>query len=128
ATGIDGGKGQDTIENHGQVDSTADETSVSTGVAVTVIGDAGAISTATAASDAAAIAGGDGADAIANDADLNATSKATATGVSVAVTVGGVSRALDATWNGATTATATAKGISGGDGDDAVLHSAKTVT
>ena len=129
ATAIDGGKGQDSIVNHAVVNATADATAFSNTVAISRLARLPRCRRRRRrARMRKAIDGGDDADIIANDADITAKSLATGTVVNVAVTAAGVSAALDATWNGGTTATATATGIDGGAGDDTVLHAVKTVT
>ena len=62
ASGLDGGRGDDTIQNTAEVDATANSTTSSHSVAMTVAGVSGAFSTATSTAAAAAIDAGEGDD------------------------------------------------------------------
>ena len=126
AKGIDTGNGADTITNEGEIESTSDANAVSVAASIAVAGVAGAVSTATAKADSTAIDGGDGDDLIDNKSTGKLTAKADATGVAVnvAITGAGVAVAADSVWDGGTKSTATAKGIDGGKGQDAIANAA----
>jgi hypothetical protein len=124
AKGIDGGTGDDTIGNDGQVDSTAMADSTSVGIAATVGLVAGATSTATATTQSTAIDAGVGNDTVGNTGALTAVADSDAAAVSVSVTGVGVGAAFDAAWDGGTTADASAKGIDGGGGEDVLTNEA----
>ena len=111
--------GDDTITNDGKVVATSVSFTPSVGVAVTVGGVAGAISTSTAEAEAIAIDAGAGNDTVTNSGELVSTAVANADAVSVAVTPAGVALAAGGFWDGGTTAKSDAIGISGdGEGTD----------
>jgi len=118
ASGLDGGLGDDIIQNTAQVDASATSTASSNSVAMTVAGVSGATSTATSTATAAAIDAGTGDDVVRSDGALSSIADAGATSVSVAVTNAGVAMAADSFWDGGTRATADATGIALGAGDD----------
>ena len=118
AKGIDGGDGNDIVDNRAMVTANSTADASSTGVSVTVLGAAGAISAATANAQSTAIDGGAGDDAIANSGDLNADATADATGTSVSVGLVGFAGS-----DMSTTATATAAGVLGGGGSDVMDNS-----
>ena len=122
AKGIDGGDGNDNIDNGAYVESHATATAPSISGSVALTGVAGAISASTATSSATAIDGGDGNDTIHNTGTLTSISEANAVGVSVAVTNAGAALAGDNAWDGGVTANATARGIDTGPGNDTVVN------
>ncbi len=117
ASGVDGGEGDDSIVNRGELGATARAEASSTSVTVTVAGGGFADADARAIALAAGIGGGAGDDAIFNEGDINSMATATNTARSVSVTLGGASSA-----DVNTTAHASAVGIDGGDGDDLISH------
>jgi len=122
ALGIQTSGQDDTINNDGEIDTSATAVAPSIAGSVAVEGVAGAISAATATSNATAIDGGAGNDTITNTGKLTSTSVANADAVSVAVTTAGVALAGDNSWDGGVTADATARGIDAGTGSDSVLN------
>ena len=114
--------GNDTITNTATIDVQADSTAPAASVAVPIKGMGVALSTTTAEATAAAIDAGGGTDIITNSGELKSTANATAATANVAVTNTGLAVAADAVWKGGTTATATAKGIDGGDGQSTVTN------
>ena len=107
--------GNDTIVNSGAVTAYAEANT--TGVAVAVGGLAAAASNSSASSSATAIDGGAGNDEIDNSGQLISVATSSATTVNISAGAAG-SLALNAVWDGGTTATASAVGISG-DGQGA---------
>ena len=126
ATGIAGSSGADTVTNARLIETTADSDAIAATGSFAVLGVAGAVSTATSKGQSTGIDGGAGNDAIQNLAagELTANADAYALAVDVAITGGGVTVAADSVWNGGTTAEATAKGIHGGAGLDAITNHA----
>ena len=113
--------GDDTIFNNADVTSTAVSVAASVGVSVTPAGVSASASTATANSRSAAIDAGAGADYVDNNGDLTSVATAVAVAVPVAVAPIGFGVALDAIWDGGTSATASATGIDAdGEGTDFV--------
>jgi uncharacterized protein YhjY with autotransporter beta-barrel domain len=139
AIGIEGGSGNDTITNKrtGEIDVTANPTSSSVSVGVTltgvtqgtgIVGGAALTDgTTTATGNATGISGGEGNDTITNAGRIIVGSNPGASSASVSVNlgastgelglVGGVSYA-----NATTTAQATAIGIDGGSGSDTITN------
>jgi hypothetical protein len=105
--------GDDNIENSGEIVATSVAAAPSVAVGVSVIGAAGAVSTATAEAMSFAIDAGAGNDRVTNSGELAATSVANADAINVAVGLLGGAVTADAFWNGGTTAKASAVGISG---------------
>ncbi|MCJ7558630.1 MAG: hypothetical protein MUP90_17180, partial [Gammaproteobacteria bacterium] len=105
--------GNDTITNEGEIVATSVAVAPTVDVGVSVIGVAGAVSTTTAESRAAAIDAGAGTDKITNSGELVATSVANADTINVSVGLLGGAVAADAVWDGGTTASSEAVGISG---------------
>ncbi len=131
ATGIDGGEGNDTINNAGTIEVTADSKSSSASVSVSaqgaMTGAALGVSlsdgTTKAISNAAGIKGGGGNDTIENSDRIAVTSTADIAGASVSVNLGGAQTGLVAGVAAAdvtASAESAATGISGGSGDDTV--------
>jgi hypothetical protein len=133
ATGIDGGMGQDTIDNWAEiyedVDATATTVAVGLDVAISIDegGNAsgGALSDASVTANAAAsgIDAGEDSDEIDNRGDIELLANSSATGVAVSLDVAGTmegdaegSSISDAS----VTTTSTATGIGGGAGDDTI--------
>ncbi|MDJ0926016.1 MAG: autotransporter outer membrane beta-barrel domain-containing protein [Gammaproteobacteria bacterium] len=102
------------------VNATANSTTVATTAAITGAGVSIATTTATADADGHAIDGGLGNDEIRNASNLQGEANASATAVSLTVTGVGVGVAADSVWDGGTTASARASGISGGEGSDLI--------
>ena len=137
STGIDGGSGEDVINNTSAVAATAEADATASSTTVTVTISAGAAdsvgtgdSGATAKAATAGIDGGDDGDTITNAATIYAgasgntpMAQATAgsTTVSVGVTVGAAES--EASANAAALAEASASGISGGSGGDEIFNS-----
>ncbi len=137
ATGIDGGAGDDGIDNEGAIlaDVTADATGVGVGASVGIViareEDAEGSVTAAALSDASVtatsavtgISGGGGGDDIDNAGDIALLANSAASGVAVSLTVAGTMQGDAegaAVSDASVTATSAATGISGGDGADEV--------
>ena len=131
ATGIDGGADNDTIENWADIAAGAqaavEATDVATNITVTIDGDAtgAALSDASVTADAAAIGinGGGDADTIDNRGDIELLSNSDATGVAVSLTVAGTMKGDaegSSVSDASVTATSTATGIDGGEGDDTI--------
>jgi uncharacterized protein YhjY with autotransporter beta-barrel domain len=139
ATGMDGGAGEDAILNQGFTDVNATSTGNSLAVAVTVQGkvdgfggqaaltDTSTSSTATTTG----ISGGDGTDIITNSVGATVKSYATAEAYaeSVSLSVQGYGTGVTMAGSlarGVTTPTASATGISGGEGDDTLVNQGLT--
>jgi len=137
ATGIDGGSGQDRIDNWSQlssaVDASATGVAASLKVGFTKEGDVSpdaeaqgsALSDASVTANAAAtgIDGGQGDDTIDNGGDIELLANSDATGVSVALDVAGTMKgdaAGSSASNASVTAAASTIGIDGGEGDDTI--------
>ena len=139
ATGIDGGGGNDTIENRGKISANADSkaTAVGVGVGITVANEGSASGAALsdasvmASATATGIDGGEGSDAIDNRGDIELLANSDATGVSVAVDVAGTmkgSAAGSSVSDASVTAEASAIGIDGGAGDDTIVNEGSATT
>ncbi len=146
ATGIDGGKGKDTINNTGQIEVTADKEmvedepmdkeSTSASVALTVEGSfsqewsailGGSIADGNTSADfrAVGIDGGGDNDTIENAGRIIAQANPDADSFGIILTLTGAQDGLTAGFSYAdaeTTAKATAVGISGGTGDDTITN------
>lgn len=120
AAALDAGTGIDVIDNRGDLASTTHAQALGAAISLNVAGVALANSTATSNADAAAIDGGDDADAIGNRGAIHVNSDADATGVNVSISGGGVALAADSVWDGGTTAVARGHGIRGGAGNDTI--------
>ena len=133
ATGIDGGGGNDTIENRGKIVANADSKATAVGVGVDIVvakegsasGAALSDASVTAKAEARGIDGGEDSDTINNRGDIDLTADAGATGVSVSVDVAGTmkgSAAGSSVSDASVTADAGATGITGGEGDDEIIN------
>lgn len=122
--GIDAGAGDDTIANSGAITGTAETTTPAISASVSLAGIGAAANTATADAVATGIEGGTGNDTITNTGAIGVASTADANTVIVSVTGVGAAAAMDSIWDGGTTATATATGIAGGDGNDIISNTA----
>ena len=123
ARGIGDGGGSGTVINGGRIESNARANTGSATVSVAVEGVAAAIGTATAIADASAIAvGDDGANTLVNRGRLLSDALARAGTANVSVTMGGVTVAGNDVWDGGTEASAIARTITGGNGDDSVTN------
>jgi uncharacterized protein YhjY with autotransporter beta-barrel domain len=131
ATGIDGGGGNDTIENSGNILANADSTVTAVGVGVDITvskegsASGAALSDASVTAKAAAtgIDGGEDKDEINNRGDIELLANSGATGVSVALDVAGTMKgdaAGSSVSDSSVTAKSSAVGIGGGDGDDTI--------
>ncbi|MBN2178036.1 MAG: hypothetical protein JW743_01220, partial [Deltaproteobacteria bacterium] len=133
ATGIDGGMGQDTIDNWSYLyeDVDASATAVTVGVDVAISIEEGGNATGAALSDASVTAnaaatgidGGGDSDDIDNRGDIELLSNSDATGVDVSLTVAGTMKGDaegSSVSDASVTATSTATGIEGGEGDDTI--------
>jgi hypothetical protein len=139
ATGIDGGAGNDTIENRGKIFANADSivtaAEVAANIEVTNQGSVkgAAMSDASVTANAAAtgIDGGEGGDSIDNRGDIEFLANSDATGVSVALDVAGTMKG-DAEGlsvsDSRTAAQASAIGITGGEGDDIITNDGLATT
>lgn len=143
AAGLDGGEGEDTLINatSGTLTTSASSDSTTVGVALTVSGSfsqewslvaGGAVTDGTTGATAGATGmGGDaGDDTLFNAGAVTTSALANADSTSVSVDVTGVSDGLTlgVTYaDNATTATATASGLDGGDGDDYLTNTATGV-
>ena len=133
ATGIDGGGGNDTIENRGKIlanaDSSVTAAAVGVNIEVTNEGDASgaALSDASVTANAAStgIDGGKGKDEIDNAGDIEILATSEATAVAVGLTIDGSAKGVapgSALSDASVTANTTATGIAGGEGDDTVMN------
>ncbi|MBN1380437.1 MAG: autotransporter domain-containing protein [Deltaproteobacteria bacterium] len=134
AVGIDGGAGQNTMDDSGEIEATAEATSSSASIGVSAAGvkeGAGfAVAltdgTTTATSSAAGLISGDGGDTITVANKTTVSSYADADSASVSLSIAGTSDGIVAagTYANATTeAEANAVGIEAGGGSDTVQHS-----
>src|SRR5262249_13008653 len=135
ATGVDGGAGDDEIFNQGSVTLQgvkADSTAVNVSLAVSgakdglAIGAALVDADATATATATGMAGGASNDKLSNSgtiavSDVGASAKSVGVGVSATFSQNGAVLAAALAETG-TTASATAKGLDGGAGDDALYN------
>jgi hypothetical protein len=124
AVGLDGGPGDDTIINTGTITVGRDSDDVmaqarSTGVSGNAAGFTATVVTSTARTRAIGIYGSDGADTIENRGTITVDGTSRADSQNIALTAAGVSGAVDAVWDGGTTAEATAVGIEACKGADA---------
>lgn len=138
AVGLDGGSGDDGLTNAatGILTATADAESTSVGVGLTVSGSfsqewtavaGGAVTdgTTNATSDATGMSGGVGADTLSTAGTVTGSALANADSTSVSVDLTGVKDGLTLGFtyaDNATTATASACGLDGGDGDDRLTN------
>ncbi|MDZ7642856.1 MAG: hypothetical protein U5K76_00590 [Woeseiaceae bacterium] len=122
ADGITGEQGADVINNAATVEARALSRANSDQVAATLIGVAGAVATSNSTARAKALDGGDGDDSIYNESGILAEADARATSVAVSFSAIGAAIAADAFWDGGTSATSTAYGIAGGEGDDSLYN------
>ncbi|MBI9086592.1 MAG: hypothetical protein JEZ11_23545, partial [Desulfobacterales bacterium] len=107
--------GNDTITNSGSVDAVSVVVAPTYSTSVTLAGITAALAQSTAEANAIAIDAGAGDDRVNNlaGADLTATAVANADTISSSVALIGVAGSANAVWDGGTTATADAVGISG---------------
>ncbi|MEA5115557.1 MAG: autotransporter outer membrane beta-barrel domain-containing protein [Geobacteraceae bacterium] len=119
AVGIDGGSGNDRIENQRIVKVGSNATTVATGVAVQIAGYSDMDITTNAIATATGITGGSGTETITNaDAgSIQATATVNADATAVDINLIGYSTA-----DGKSTGTATATGIDGGDGVNTITN------
>ncbi len=133
ATGIDGGQGNDTINNSGMIEVAANSTSsaVSIGATITGVKEGAGLGvaltdgTTKAISTATGIKGGDGNNIIANSGNITVTATSDADSASVSAALGGTGEGLVAgvSYADATTkAEATAIGIETGRGNDIIQN------
>jgi uncharacterized protein YhjY with autotransporter beta-barrel domain len=121
AVGISGGEGANTLANTatGVLSATAEATGTASSYSITVAGGTTTDAQTVASASATGIAGGSGADGIANDGRITATATSTMTAVSVDVKgVGGGVAHADSS------AEATAVGIDGGAGSNIIRNNA----
>ena len=134
ATGISGGEGDDILINHGLTDVTSTTDSTSVAVAVRAVGVIEGISIGASLTDTSTIANatavgvdsGLGNDVIFNSGIILANTDSTLRATSVSFDFGGVPIGISvgaALASASTHATGTAKGISGGEGDDTIINS-----
>lgn len=117
ASGIDGGSGNDAIDNDGSLAATALARARSGGTGVTIFGGAGASASSTASATAAALLGGDGRDHIVNRGSLDVHAAGETSTGAVAFTLVG-----SASSEGNTITNAQATGIGGGNDGDAIAN------
>ncbi len=117
AVGLDGGRGDDRVDNTGLVRVDALARSRTGGAGVTVFGVNDFKSSTLVSATVSGIAGGDGADHLANQGTIEAEAAADTYASNTAVVIGGV-----ATAEGNTQAATTAAGIDGGAGDDTLVN------
>jgi hypothetical protein len=117
--GIDGGAGDDTVQNENAIQVFATSAADVAATTVGVLGSAGQEANAVASADGTGIAGGDGDDRLISLGTVGVLSTTTVTLDSAAFTFGGATNA-----KGSTTATTQATGIAGGDGEDGILSEA----
>jgi len=133
ATGIDGGQGNDTINNSGMIEVAANSTSsaVSIGATITGVKEGAGLGvaltdgTTKAISTATGIKGGEGNNAITNSGNITVTATSDADSASVSAALGGTGEGLVAgvSYADATTkAEATAIGIETGSGNDIIQN------
>ncbi|MBI5785329.1 MAG: autotransporter domain-containing protein [Rhodocyclales bacterium] len=140
ATGLAGGSGNDTIDNRGFVNVTADANAFGSGVSLVLellkgmdrekgwglgLGAALTNLSTTAEAESVGISGGTGDDTINNSGQLNVDADAAATSIQASITVQGEVKGLGggvALANTSSTATATSTGIAGGAGADHVSN------
>jgi uncharacterized protein with beta-barrel porin domain len=127
ADGIKGGSGNDDIYNVGTVNARSTAFANSNGIALAGIGVAGAVVTSTATAESFALRGEAGDDWLENYGVIVADAQSDAVSVSVAVSGSGVAVAMDAVWDGGTTSSSVAKGMSGAGGADE-LHNYGSIT
>ncbi|SHJ09174.1 hypothetical protein SAMN02745165_01546 [Malonomonas rubra DSM 5091] len=120
SSGISGDSGLDQIISSSNINSDAVAISTSTAISFTVGGVSASVSTSTASATADAIDGGDENDLIDNSGNLDVMANANAISANLALAGIGVAAAGDSVWDGGTTATANASGISGGEGEDII--------
>ena len=119
ATGIDGGDGNDVLDNQGAITGTVTAEGKSHGISVTLTGVSIDDASTTADAGVTGIDGGAGDDSIINAGAITLTPHAEATGSSVGVSVSGLSVAIgDASAN----ATSGATGIDGGQGNNDIVN------
>ncbi|QTN22134.1 autotransporter outer membrane beta-barrel domain-containing protein [Rhizobacter sp. AJA081-3] len=117
AVGLDGGRGDDRVDNTGLVRVEALARSRTGGAGVTVFGVNDFKSSTLVSATVSGIAGGDGADHLANQGTIEAEAAADTYASNTAVVIGGV-----ATAEGNTQAATAAAGIDGGAGDDTLVN------
>ena len=118
AIGIDGGAGNDSIQNTAAISVSAVSNSDATAVTVSLAGYADSEAENTSQTLAAGLSGGEGSDTIDNSGDISVTSSAAADAGSVTVNLAGAAPA-----EAGTTAMAVGIGIDGGAGDDTIRNS-----
>jgi len=117
-------RGDDTIDNSGDITVTSVAEVPSVGVSFSLIGATAAVSSSEAEASAVAIDAGSGDDHITNNGELVATAVANANTVNISVAPAGGAIAGDTVWDGGTKANAEAIGISGdGKGTDYLFDS-----
>ena len=128
ATGIDGGLGEDWIQNQGTVTADAISKTDATGVAIQIAGYSNMDITTNATANATGVTGGDGVNTIYNTSTGSITATATTYGDTTAVNINllGYSKT-----DGSSTGAATAIGIAGGKEADTIqndgtIHSTAT--
>ena len=128
ADGINAGDGDDTITNHGRIDTRGVTVSAAASLPFTVGGVAAALSTSTTKSDVNGIDGGAGNDTITNHGELETNARATSVTVTGSIGVLGVALAADALWDGGTSSEAFSDSIAGGGGNDTITNTAGVTT
>ncbi|MGH0028801.1 MAG: autotransporter domain-containing protein [Myxococcota bacterium] len=117
ATGLDGGAGDDVLENAANVFAGATAVGRATAVAVNAVGAPLISAEQLGVAEATALAGGDGDDALLNQGSVDARANARAEALGISVGLLGISGA-----RAHITAEADAAGIDGGAGDDLILN------
>ena len=116
AVGIDGGSGNDHVENHSTVKATAIADAPASSVNVNIAGAALGDARTTAEARSTGIQGGDGDDTLLNFSTIEAKSTATTNANNVSVVIAG----LASTSKDVLTATAASTGLAGGKGKDTI--------
>ncbi|HVN97547.1 MAG TPA: hypothetical protein VMT62_14050, partial [Syntrophorhabdaceae bacterium] len=124
ATGLAGGAGNDTLENHGSITLTATSDVDQTGVAVVLGGYSDSDGSNTSQATITGMDGGAGDDTMTNYTGATITGTATAQAEMISVPVALLG---DANADGTTRAIATAYGMAGGSGND-TMHNYGTIT
>jgi hypothetical protein len=123
AAAIDGGAGDDTIVNTGNILLISDADTVAVDVALTGAGVSAALTNTTAEARAVGIDGGEGADSIVNQGAISGSSTADAVGVGVSIAGAGVSASATDVWEDGISGQAAFVGIDAGSGNDTVTNS-----
>ncbi|MEJ2182617.1 MAG: autotransporter outer membrane beta-barrel domain-containing protein [Nitrospirota bacterium] len=117
--GLSGGEGSDTITNMGGIVAKSDSQGYAGAVSVNLLGGAMGEVTTTASSFSSGMDGGEGADALYNEAAIASTATSYGQASATVVQIGGYSNS-----DASTNAFANAVGMGGGEGDDTISNNA----